>query len=112
VFLPAAVLYLVWRWFVLNEFSVGELKPLPVDQWNWDILPQTLARIGGIVIEKGGFFAFMLLALILLVVRIRRRGLDLPARLLALLVGTSALYDAFLLFAYVAHFSPQMSADA
>jgi hypothetical protein len=112
VFLPAAGLYLVWRWFVLNDFSVGELKPLPVDQWNWDILPQTLARIGGIVIEKAVFFAFMLLALILLVVRIRRRGLDLPARLLALLVGTCALYDAFLLFAYVAHFSPQMSADA
>ena len=111
-FLPAAGLYLVWRWFVLKEFSVGELKPLPVDQWHWDILPQTLLRIGGILIEKGVFFAFILLALVLLVVRIRRRGLDLPARLLALLLGTCALYNAFLLLAYVAHFSPEMSADA
>jgi hypothetical protein len=111
-FLPAAGLYLVWRWFVLSEFSLGELKPLPVEQWNWDILPQTLSRIGVIVIEKGVFFAFLLLALVLLVVRIRRRGLDLPARLLALLLGTCALYDVFLLFAYVAHFSPKMSADA
>ena len=111
-FLPAAGLYLVWRWFVLNEFRMGELKPLPVDQWHWEILPQTLARIGGIVIEKGVFFAFILLALILLVVRIRRRGLDLPARLLAILLGTGALYDTFLLLAYVGHFSPEMSADA
>jgi len=111
-FVPATGLYLVWRWFVLNEFSVGELKPLPMDQWHWDVLPQTLSRIGVIVIEKGVFFAFMLLALVLLVVRVRRRGLDLPARLLALLLGTCTLYNVFLLLAYVALFSPQMSADA
>lgn len=111
-FLPAAGLYLVWRWFVLNEFSVGELKPLPFDQWHWDVLPQTFARIGTIVLEKGWFFGLMLLALLLLAVRIRRRGLDLPARLLALLLGTCALYNIFLLLAYVAHFSPEESADA
>ena len=111
-FLPAAGLYLVWRWFVRDEFSAGELKPLPVDQWHWDILPQTLSRIGVIVIEKGVFFGFILLALVLLLVRIRRRGLDLPARLLALLLGTCALYNAFLLLAYVGHFGPAMGADA
>jgi hypothetical protein len=111
-FLPAAGLYLVWRWFVLNEFAEGELKPLPVEQWHWDVLPQTLSRIGTIVIEKGVFFAFILLALILLVVRIRRRGLDLPARLLALLLGTCALYNVFLLLAYVTQFGPGMGADA
>jgi hypothetical protein len=111
-FLPAAGLYLVWRWFVLSEFSAGELRPLPVDQWHWEVLPQTLSRIGAIIVEKGVFFAFMLLALILLVLRIRRRGLDLSGRLLALLLGTCALYNVFLLVAYVALFSPQMSADA
>jgi len=111
-FLPAAGLYLVWRWFALSKFAVGELKPLPFDQWHWDVLPQTLSRIGAIVLEKGVFFGFMLLALILLVVRIRRRSLDLPARLLALLLGTCVLYNGFLLLTYVAHFSPEASADA
>jgi hypothetical protein len=112
VFLPACGLYLVWRWFVLTEFSAGELKLLPFDQWHWEILPQVLLRIGKIVFEKAVFFGILLLALVLLVVRIRRLGFDLPVRLLALLIGTFAFYDAFLLFTYVAHFNPAESADA
>jgi len=111
-FLPAAALYLVWRWWVLNAFAVGELKLLPLDQWHWELLPQILARIGEIVVEKGVFFGFMLLALVLLVLRIRRKGLDLPARLLALLIGVFAFYNLFLLLTYVAHFAPVESADA
>ena len=111
-FLPAAALYVVWRWFVLSELSAGELKLLPFDQWHWEMLPEILSRIGVIVVEKAVFFAFMLLALVLLAMRIRRRSLDLPGRLLALLMGTCALYNVFLLLTYVAHFTPEMSADA
>jgi len=111
-FLPAAGLYAGWRWFVLSEFSAGELKLLPFDQWHWEMLADILSRIGVIVVEKAVFFSFMLLALILLAVRIRRRGLDLAGRLLALLMGTCALYNVFLLLTYVAHFTPEMSADA
>jgi hypothetical protein len=54
----------------------------------------------------------MLLALVLIALRIGRKGLDLPARLLALLIGTFVLYNLFLLLTYVAHFTPEMSADA
>ena len=111
-FMPAAALYLVWRWWVLSAFSVGELKLLPLDQWHWEVLPQVLARIGEIVVEKGVFFAVMLLALLMMAVRIGRRGLDLPARLLALLMGIFVVYNGFLLLMYVALFSPGMSADA
>lgn len=113
-FLPAAALYGVWRWWVLDAFpgSKGELKLLPFEQWHWDLLPQILARIGEIVVEKGVFFAFMLLALVLLLARIRRESRDLPGRLLALLVGTCVLYNVFLLLTYVAHFTPEMGADA
>ncbi len=111
-FLPAGALYVIWRWWVLNAFAGGELKLLPFDQWHWELLPQILTRMGAIVIEKGVFFAFILLALGLMVVRIRRKGLDLPGRLLALLIGTSVLYNAFLLSTYVALFAPEMSADA
>jgi hypothetical protein len=112
VFMPAAALYLIWRWWVLSAVSTGELKLLPFDQWHWDLLPQILARIGEIALEKGVFFAFMLLAAAMMVVRIRRKGFDLAGRLLALLIGTSVLYNAFLLLIYIAHFTPEMSADA
>jgi len=111
-FMPAAALYLLWRWFALGAFSLGppaELKLLPLDQWRWDVLPQVFARIGEILVEKGVFFAIVLLALGLLVLRLRGRRFDLPSRLLALLAGVLALYNVFLLLTYVALFT---SADA
>jgi hypothetical protein len=111
-FLPAAALYLLWRWFALDAFSSGppaELKLLPLGQWRWDVLPQVFARIGEILVEKGVFFAIVLLALGLLVLRLRGRRFDLPSRLLALLAGVLALYNVFLLLTYVALFT---SADA
>jgi len=111
-FLPAAALYLIWRWWVLSAFAGGELKLLPFEQWHWDLLPQILSRMGDILLEKGVFFGFMLLALLLMMVRIRRKGFDLPGRLLALLIGTAVLYNGFLLLTYVAHFTTEMSADA
>jgi hypothetical protein len=111
-FLPAAALYLIWRWFVLTSFAGGELKLLPFEQWHWEMLPQVLARIGEIVAEKGVFFAFLALAFVLLAIQLVRRGLDLATRLLAILAGTWVFYNAFLLLTYVAHFGPEMSADA
>ncbi len=111
-FLPAAALYLLWRWFVLVSFREGELKLLPPDQWRWEVLPQVFRRIGEIVMGKGVFFALLALAVVLLVHRLMRRGLDQPTRLLALLAFVFLGYNTFLLFTYVAHFSPEMSADA
>jgi hypothetical protein len=112
VFLPAAALYLIWRWFVLVSFQEGELKLRPLDQWRWDALPQVFHRIGEIVMGKGVFFALLALAVVLLAHRLMRRGLDQSTRLLALLVAVVLGYNTFLLFTYVAHFSPEMSADA
>jgi hypothetical protein len=113
-FLLAAALYALWRWWLLDAFpsGSGELKLLPLEQWHWEMLPQILARIGEIVVEKGVFFSFMLLALVLMLARLRRKGFDLSGRLLALLIGTCVLYNAFLLLTYIAHFAPAMSADA
>lgn len=37
--LPAAVLYALWRWYVLTHFEVGELKNLPISQWHVTELP-------------------------------------------------------------------------
>jgi len=111
-FLPAAALYLVWRWFVLSAFSSGELKLLPFEQWHWELLPQILARIGEIVAEKGVFFGFLLVAFVLLGIQLARRGFDLSTRLLAVLAGTWVCYNLFLLFTYIAHFTAEMSGDA
>ena len=112
-FLPAAALYLVWRWFVLTSFAQGgELKLKPFGEWQWELLPQALHSMGETILEKGVFFAFLELAAVLLVVRLIARGLDLPARLLALLLIVLVGYNGFLIFTYVAHFSPEMSANA
>ena len=111
-FLPAAALYLLWRWFVLTNFAEGELKLRPFDEWQWDVLPEALRSIGETIMDKGIFFAFLVLALLLLVHRLSIRGLDLPGRLLALLIAVLLGYNAFLIFTYIAHFSSEMSAGA
>lgn len=112
VFLPAAALYGLWRWFAMTHFEGGELALLPVAQWHTDMLPTILARIGGIVGEKGIFFGFLALAALVLILRLAMRGFDQSTRLLAVLVGCFLAYNGFLLFTYVAHFTAAMSADA
>lgn len=108
-FLPAAALYLLWRWFVLTHFAAGELKLRPPEQWHWDLLPQIFAGIGGEVREKGLFYGVLFLSFLPLGAAFGRRGLDLTARLSALLLGAFIAYNAFLVFVYVAHFEADQS---
>src|SRR5262249_26003635 len=39
------LLYVVWRVFVLTNFTGGELKLLPLVQWHWALLPQILLAL-------------------------------------------------------------------
>jgi len=111
-FLPAVGLYLLWRWYVLGHFAVGELKLRPLEQWHWDLLPQILAGIGRAMLQKGVFYGTLVLAFLPLAAAFGRRGLDLTARLSALLLGVFLAYNAFLLLAYIAHFEAVQGADA
>jgi hypothetical protein len=110
--LPALALYLAWRWYVLGHFAVGELKPLPLAQWQFHNIPQILASMAGVVIEKPYFFGAVAVALVLLVGRWRRVGLDAATTLAALFAGVFVLYNAALFVTYIAHFPGVMSVEA
>jgi hypothetical protein len=111
-FVPAVLLYLLWRWHVFTHLNGGELHLRAYEQWNWELLPQILRAAAATVAEKGVYFGFLLAALLLLLWRLRRRQFEFATRLLALTVGVALAYDLFLMIAYVVSFSPRMAADA
>jgi hypothetical protein len=109
---PALLLYLAWRWYVLRHFAVGELKPLPLGQWQFANIPQILRSMAGVVAEKPYFFGLAALAVAGLGWRLRRHGLDRTSRIAALFLGVALIYNAALLAAYIAHFPGEMSSEA
>jgi hypothetical protein len=111
VLLPAVLLYLVWRYYVLYA-GVDELKPLPVGEWNWTVLPATLAGIAGAIAGKPTYFITEATALLAFPLLLRRQGWSYATRFLAFNAAAFVLYNGFLVMTYVAHFSPVMSEAA
>jgi hypothetical protein len=101
--LPAILLYVAWRGFVLDHFVSGELKLLPSDQWPWHILPETLKNIVLTIGQKLIYFGPMLAAVGLALWLPWSRGLDLATRLLVVLAGVFIAYNGFLIMIYVIH---------
>jgi hypothetical protein len=110
--LPALLLYLGWRWYVLSHFALGELKDLPLAQWHIRELPEILLNMLRAIGGKVTFFAVLAAALAAAAWRWRRRELDLGTRLAAMLLGTAIVYNLALLAAYVAHFEGEMGIEA
>jgi hypothetical protein len=110
--LPAVLLYLVWRWYVLGHFAVGELKLLPLAAWQVGSLPAILRSMVDVVVAKPYFFCAVALAIGALIVRMRQRAFDRTTAAAALLAAVLALYNAALLFTYVAHFAGEIGAAA
>jgi len=108
---PAAALYLVWRYFVAHA-GVAELKVLPLGQWHWAVLPQTLLSMAWQIAEKPFYFGLVAVALAVLPMLWRRQGWTLTTRLLAIHAGLFVLYNLFVLLTYIAGFSSEMSAAA
>lgn len=109
---PAALLYFAWRWYVLAHFELGELKTLPVEEWHIAEIPLILwnmARQAG-----SRIFLFLCLAAVAATTawRLKNRELDLAARMAAMLAGVAIVYNAALIFAYVAHFEGEMGIGA
>lgn len=111
VLLPAALLYLVWRYYV-GYAGVDELKPLPFGEWNWAVLPAALAGIAGAIATKPLYFVVEAFAIAAFPLLLRRQGWSLATRFLAFNAAVFVLYNGFLLLTYVAHFSPLMSEEA
>ena len=115
--LPAALLYLAWRWYVLSHFGEnGELKLAPLADWQFDALPLILWHVLGTIAEKIFFFGTLFAAILYFLARLRRGPVDWGAspemRVAAILTGTTLVYNAALLAAYIAHFPSEMAADA
>lgn len=109
---PAALLYLAWRWYVLGHFAVGELKLLPMAQWQFALVPLILRSMAGEMVEKAYFFLAVALAVAGLALRWRRRGLDRTTALAAIFAGVTLLYNGAIFFTYIAHFDGAIGASA
>ncbi len=101
---PALALYLLWRWYVLGHFAVGELKMLPFGQWHLDLLPRIIGGIAWAIFQKATYFIAVAVLLYAAWREARLRPWQHAAILLALGAGLVAGFNAFLLFTYVAHF--------
>ncbi|HEV8029647.1 MAG TPA: hypothetical protein VGP42_01380 [Stellaceae bacterium] len=108
---PACLLFGLWRYYVAYA-DVAELTPLPPAEWNWSIAPELLASAGRIIGEKAVYFTFVAIALVGLPLLKRRWGWTATTRLLAFHAAAFVLYNLYLVAAYIAHFSPGMSAEA
>jgi len=109
--IPAALLYLVWRYYVAHA-GVAELEPLPLGEWNWALLPATFEGIAGSIAEKPLYFAAEIVSFVCLAVLLPRRGWSRATRFLAFNAAVFVLYNGFLIVTYIAHFSAEMAAEA
>jgi hypothetical protein len=109
---PALVLYAAWRLYVTTHLTGGENELMPIARWRIAALPMILARIADVWLQKITFFGILAAALAVGAVRWRRGRRDTTTVLLTLLLGCVVIYNAFLVFAYVAHFRGVMSDNA
>jgi hypothetical protein len=110
---PSVALYLLWRVFALNSgFAEGELKPLPLAEWNVLLLPKIVGALLVAMFRKATFFLCVLILLWLTVQVMRRRPWSDEGRLLAMIGGVIVLFNGFLLFTYVAHFPAEWAVGA
>ena len=112
--LPAALLYLAWRWYVQTHLAHAgaELAPLPRSSWQVEAVPLILWHMLQTMGQKLVFYAVLAAAVAAAAWRVRRHGLDLAARAGILLGGCFVLYSAALVVAYVTLFPGTMGTDA
>jgi hypothetical protein len=109
--LPALLIFGLWRYYVAYA-GVEELTPRPFMEWNWSVLPAMLVSAGQIIAEKAVYFGCVGVAAASFPLLLRRSGWTGTTRLLAFHATAFLLYNLYLLAAYVAHFSPEMSTEA
>ena len=100
------VVYIAWRIYVALEIPDGEFTVRPIGEWFFVFIPKILGLMVLVLAKKGGYFALMLLALVVAARTLRR--IDSPFGRLCTITATSfLLYNAFLFFCYVAAFGEQ-----
>jgi hypothetical protein len=102
---PAIVLIALWRWYVMQNLfnSNSEQAFRALDTWNFDVLDQTFAAIGNLIIDAPLFHSMMWLvtaAGFVFFFRLPRRSSE--ARWLAVVCATVWVgYNIFLLIVYL-----------
>ena len=104
VLVPPLVVYALWQLHLALHISGRGVVLLPTELWNPELIGDILARMGLIATKKGGYFGVMLVALWFGVAALARRPRNPFDRLAILTAVAFVLYQAFLLFAYVAAF--------
>lgn len=110
--IPGVALYLIWRVFAVHSFVAGELEPLPFRDWNFPLLPRILLAMLQAIVQKATFFLCLAVVLAGGVWAFCRAQWRRDGVLLMLIAGTTVLFNAFLVFTYIAHFPPPMAAQA
>jgi hypothetical protein len=100
---PAIVLFVLWRWYVLQNLPNSEQAFRAVDDWNFGALRQTLTSIGDRIADAPLFHSMMWLVTAAgLAVFFRVPGKASEARWLAVVCATVWLgYNVFLLIVYI-----------
>jgi hypothetical protein len=115
VLAPPFLTTLLWRLHCAAEMPAGSFSFLPLADWRWDTLPQTLLAIFGIMLNKGGFFLPALLVVLAALVGLARASVLTPFQRVAAIAGAAVFLGntAFLAFAYLAaNFTDQESIRA
>jgi hypothetical protein len=110
--LPALGLYGLWRWFATDSFAVGELKALPLSQWNTALIPEILTGVAVAIGQKGFYFLAIFVLLTGTTMRLRRGSGDISTVVLAIASATILFDNLFIIFTYVAHFEPTWAVQA
>jgi len=97
------IAYGAWRLHVWAHIPDGEFAIRPMSGWFIDLLPRIVGQMALVASKKGGYFALMLASVALAVAGlVRMRGAG--SRLAMLSASIFLIYNAFLLFMYVAAF--------
>jgi hypothetical protein len=110
--LPAAILYLAWRGYVLSRMPAGELQVLPRAQWQIGAIGLILTNMLRTVAGKGVYFGAIAVVLGAAVWRWRRAPSGDGPRMAAILGILFLLYSLALVFDYVAVDIGKMGTDA
>lgn len=101
--LPGVCLYVAWAVYVHQAFPQGQLAPRPITAWPWAMLPQILADMVKVLLEKG-YYAAMLIAFVVVAWRERRTAPTTTRYVLCLAGGVFVLYTGFIVVTYLGWF--------
>ena len=97
------VVYVAWRAYVASNFDGGEFTIQPIAEWHLHLFTDVVGRMALVASKKGGYFAVMLIA-VLLAIRAMRGVHGLLDRLAVITAVVFVIYNGFLLFTYLAAF--------